>query len=145
MKNFVSQFVLRGMVASSFGPLALVVLYLVMQNCGKNFLTINEVCIGIISIAVLAFVAGGMNAIYQIERLPLLWAILIHGIVLYLSYLATYLINGWLDFGATPIMVFSAIFVVGYIVIWIIIYSITKRNTAKLNKALKQKQNLIEE
>ena len=143
MKNFVSQFVLRGMVASSFGPLALVVLYLVMQNCGKNFLTINEVCIGIISITVLAFVVGGMNAIYQIERLPLLWAILIHGLVLYLSYLATYLINGWLDSGATPITVFSLIFVFGYLLIWVVIYLITKRNTDKLNQALKQKQQSI--
>lgn len=143
MKNFVSQFILRGMVAAGFGPLALVVLYLVVQNCGKNFLTINEVCIGIISITVLAFVVGGMNAIYQIERLPLLWAILIHGLVLYLSYLATYLINGWLDSGATPITVFSLIFVFGYLLIWVVIYLITKRNTDKLNQALKQKQQSI--
>ena len=81
-----------------------------------------------------------MNAIYQIEQLPLMVAILIHGGVLYICYLGTYLLNNWLDFGVLPIVVFSAIFVVGYIVIWAIIYSIIKRNTAKLNKMLKQKQ-----
>ncbi|MBQ1938361.1 MAG: DUF3021 family protein, partial [Bacteroidales bacterium] len=48
--------------------------------------------------------------------------------------------NDWLDFGALPIIVFSAVFVVGYIVIWAIIYSIIKSNAAKLNKMLKQKQ-----
>ena len=88
----------------------------------------------------LAFIAGGMNAIYQIEQLPLMVAILIHGSILYISYLGTYLINDWLDFGIVPIVVFSAIFAVGYIVIWAIIYSITKRNTAKLNQMIKGKQ-----
>ena len=72
-------------------------------------------------------------------------AILIHGSVLYVSYLGTYLINDWLDFGVIPIIVFSAIFVVGYIVIWAIIYSIIKRNTAKLNEMLQQKQKSIKE
>ena len=84
-----------------------------------------------------------MNAIYRIERLPLMLAILIHGSVLYLSYLGTYLLNDWLDLGVMPIVVFSAIFVVGYIVIWAIIYSITKRRTEKLNEILKTQQENI--
>ena len=89
--------------------------------------------------------AGGMNVIYQIERLPLMVAILIHGGILYISYLVTFLLNDWLDFGALPIIVFSAVFVVGYIVIWAIIYFIIKRKTAKLNKMLKQKQQSAKE
>ena len=86
------------------------------------------------------FVYTGMNAIYQMERLPLMWAILIHGGVLYVSYLVTYLLNDWLDLGVIPIIVFSVIFVMGYLVIWVIIYSIIKRNTAKLNESLKKRQ-----
>jgi hypothetical protein len=70
-------------------------------------------------------------------------AILIHGGVLYIGYLGTYLINDWLDFGALPIIVFTAIFVVGYIIIWAIIYSIIRRNTSKLNEILKKKQQNI--
>ena len=81
-----------------------------------------------------------MNAIYQIERLPLMTAIFIHGGVLYISYLGTYLLNDWLDFGVLPMIVFTAVFVVGYIVIWAIIYSIIRKNTAKLNEMLKKKQ-----
>ena len=75
-----------------------------------------------------------------LRQLPLMVAILIHGGVLYVSYLGTYLLNDWLDWGVMPIIVFSAIFVVGYVVIWAIIYSITKKNTEKLNEMLKQKQ-----
>ena len=81
-----------------------------------------------------------MNVIYQIERIPLMVAILIHGVVLYISYLSTYLLNDWLEWGVTPILVFSGIFIVGYLAIWAIIYSIIKKRTERLNIILKQKQ-----
>mgnify|MGYP003293673255 FL=1 len=81
-----------------------------------------------------------MNVVYQMERLPLMVAITIHGGVLYISYLITYLMNDWLQWGTTEILVFSGIFVLGYIIIWLIIYSIIKRNTEKVNKILQEKQ-----
>lgn len=141
MRKFVLEFLRRGFVACGMGPIILAILYLILQQSAAiDTLTVNQVCIGIFSITALAFIAGGMNAIYQIERLPLMVAILIHGSVLYISYLGTYLLNDWLVWGVMPIVVFSAIFVVGYVVIWAIIYSITKRSTEKLNEMLKQKQ-----
>lgn len=141
MRKFVLEFLRRGFVACGMGPIILAILYLILQQTAAiDALTVNQVCIGIFSITALAFIAGGMNAIYQIERLPLMVAILIHGSVLYISYLGTYLLNDWLVWGVMPIVVFSAIFVVGYVVIWAIIYSITKRSTEKLNEMLKQKQ-----
>ena len=145
MKKYVLEFFRRGLVACGFGPLVLAVLYLVLQrHAALEILTVDQVCIGIFSLTALAFIAGGMNAIYQMERLPLMVAILIHGGVLYISYLATYLLNGWLEWGVVPIFVFSGIFVLGYLVIWAVIYSIIKRNTAKLNKLLKEKQRIAE-
>lgn len=146
MKKFVLEFLRRGLIASGIGPIVLAIVYLILQKTNAvETLSVNQVCIGIFSITALAFIAGGMNAIYQIERLPLMVAILIHGGILYISYLVTYLLNDWLDFGALPIIVFSAVFVVGYIVIWAIIYFIIKRNTAKLNKMLKEKQQSVKE
>ena len=141
MKKFVLEFLRRGFAACGMGPIILAILYLILQQTAAvETLTVNQVCIGIFSITALAFIAGGMNAIYQIEQLPLMVAILIHGGVLYVSYLGTYLLNDWLDWGVMPIIVFSAFFGVGYVVIWAIIYSITKKNTEKLNEMLKQKQ-----
>ena len=146
MKKFILEFLRRGFVAAGIGPIVLAIVYLILQQTAAvETLSVNQVCIGIFSITALAFIAGGMNAIYQIERLPLMVAILIHGGILYISYLVTYLLNDWLDFGVMPIVVFTAIFVVGYIVIWAIIYSIIKRNTAKLNKMLKEKQQSVKE
>ncbi len=146
MKKFVSEFLHRGLIACGIGPVVLAILYLILQtSAGVEALSIKEVSIGIFSLTALAFIAGGMNALYQIERLPLMAAILIHGGVLYVSYLGTFLLNDWLEWGATPIFVFSGIFVVGYLVIWAIIYSILKRNTAKLNETLKKKQQKTED
>ena len=146
MKKIVLVFIHRGLVACGFGPIVLAILYLILQHkAGIETLTVNQVCLGIFSISALAFIAGGMNVIYQIERLPLMVAILIHGCVLYLSYLGTYILNDWLEWGITPILVFSGIFVFGYVAIWAIIYSIIKRNTKKLNAMLKQKQKGTED
>ena len=141
MKKFVLEFVRRGFIATGLGPIVLAIVYLILkQSAAIDTLTVNQVCIGIFSLSALAFIAGGMNVIYQVERMPLMTAILIHGGTLYIGYLGTYLLNDWLDFGAIPVIVFTAIFVVGYIVIWAIIYSIIRRNTAKLNEMLKKKQ-----
>lgn len=144
MKKFVLAFLRRGLVAFGFGPFVLASLYLILQRHGViHSLTVNEVCLGIFSLSALAFVAGGMNAIYQIEQLPLMVAILIHGSVLYISYLATYLLNSWLEWGMMPIMVFSGIFVFGYLAIWAVIYVIIRKRTAKLNQLISQKHQEV--
>ena len=141
MKTFIRTFVHRGCIACGIGPVVLATLYLILkQSNAIDILTVDQVCIGIFSLTALAFVAGGMNAIYQIERLPLMTAILIHGAGLYVSYLGTYLINDWLEWGIIPIIVFTWIFVLGYIAIWAIVYFIIKRNTAKLNEQLRKKR-----
>ena len=143
MKKTVCGFVRRGLVACGFGPMVLAVFYLVLWQRGLlETLTVEEVCTGIFSLAALAFIAGGMNVVYQIERLPVMVAILIHGGVLYLSYLITYLVNGWLEEGAIPLLVFTVIFVVGYLAIWAIIYFVTRRRTAKLNEMLNKKRRI---
>ena len=141
MKKTVFEFIRRGLTTCGFGPLVLAALYLILQRqIDLETLTIPQVCTGIFSLTALAFIAGGMNVIYQIERLPLMAAVLIHGVVLYVSYLGTYLLNDWLERGAIPVLVFTGIFVLGYLVIWAVIYSITKRKTAQINKILEEKQ-----
>ena len=141
MRRFVLDFLHRGLIACGIGPVVLAILYLILkQSADVAVLTVNQVCIGIFSITALAFIAGGMNAIYQVERIPLMAAILIHGTILYISYLAVYLLNDWLEWGVIPLIVFSAIFVVGYIVIWAVIYSVIRQRIERLNERLKTKQ-----
>ena len=141
MKKNVMEFIRRGLIACGFGPIVLAIVYLVLQKCAiVETLTVNEVCLGIFSLSALAFVAGGINVVYQVERLPLMVAILIHGGVLYVSYLVTYLINNWLARGIKPVLVFTVIFILGYFIIWAVIYSTTKKSTAQMNEKLKKNQ-----
>ena len=137
MKRYILDFLRRGLAAMGFGPMVLAVLYLLLP---VQTLTVLEVSLGIFSLSALAFLAGGLNVLYQIERLPLMAAIGIHGGVLYAGYLATYLLNGWLDWGRLPVLVFTAIFAVGYLAIWAVIYAIMRRSTARVNALLKRRQ-----
>ena len=146
MKRHILEFIRRGMMACGLGPLVLAVLYLILQHQGLvQTIKVSEICLGIVSLSALAFIAGGMNMIYQVEHLPLMAAISIHGAVLYIAYLVTYLVNGWLGRGITPLLLFSAIFILGFLLIWAGIYFITKRNTERLNKILKQEQQISKE
>lgn len=142
MKQTILDFLRRGIAACGLGPLVLAVLYLILHRQGKlDTLTVEQVCLGIFSLSALAFLAGGLNVLYQLERLPLMAAVSIHGGVLYLGYLATYLLNGWLDGGIQPILVFSGIFVVGYLVIWAVIYAVIRKKTASLNEMLEKRRS----
>ena len=141
MRKIILEFLRRGLTACGLGPIVLAVIYFVLQQFSAvQTLTVNQVCIGIFSLAALAFIAGGMNVLYKIEQIPLMVAISIHCCVLYVAYLLTYLVNGWLELGILPIMVFTAIFIVGFLAIWAVIYSIIKKDTAKINESLKKKQ-----
>ena len=141
MKKVALGFLRRGVMSCGVGPIILAVLYLILHHNGVvENISVKELCVGIFSLSALAFIAGGINALYQLERLPLMAAILIHGSVLYVSYLVTYLVNGWLEWGRLPVLVFTGIFVVGYLVIWVVIYFVIKRKTKNLNEMLKEKQ-----
>ena len=145
MKRHIQEFIRRGLTAFGFGPLVLAVIYLILYHQGIiAALSAKQVCLGIFSLSALAFIAGGMNFIYQVEQLPLMVAILIHGITLYISYLATYLLNGWLELGMIPLFAFTGIFIFGYLVIWAIIYAIIRKNTARINQILKEKQQRVD-
>ncbi len=139
MKQFWKDFVFRGLVSAAGGPLVLAIIYGILDATGEvSTLTPREVCLGILTITLLAFIVAGMTAIYQVEKLPLASAILIHGGVLYATYLLIYLINGWLQKGIVPIMVFTGIFLVVYILIWVIIYCTERAKIRKLNEMRKK-------
>ena len=137
MKKFLKEFLLRGLICASGGPVVLAVIYGILGATGAvESFSPREVCLGIVTITLLAFIAAGMTAIYQMEQLPLPTMILLHGGALYIAYLLTYLINGWLLNQLTPIAIFTGIFIAGYAVIWLIIYFVEKAKAAKLNNLL---------
>ena len=137
MKDFLLKFIQRGIVGAALGPLVLAVIYGIL-GCTNvtDTLFVNEVVLGIFSVSFMAFIAAGITVIYQSERLPAPFAALIHGFVLYIDYSIMYLINGWIADGILPFLIFTAIFVVCYALVWLVIYLCIRAKTNKLNKKL---------
>lgn len=140
MKKFIPEFLKRGFMAAGGGPLILAIIYYIVGKTGEaEFFCYQEVSTGIISITIMAFIAGGMTAIYQNEKLPVSLSALIHAGVLYLDYLFMYLLNDWIPRNPTAIGIFTAVFAAGFVLVWLIIYLTTKNQTKDLNKLHSEK------
>lgn len=141
MKKYIWGFLRRGLVACGFGPLIWAIVYFFLEKNGVvEVLSVRKAVMEIVTIALLAFIAGGINIVYQVERMPLMAAISIHGIVLYADYAVIYLINGWLDSDPIPFFIFTVSFFVAYAVVWTVIYLAIRSNANRLNKKLTQLQ-----
>ena len=137
MKEYVINFVKRGLVAAAGGPVILAIVYGILGHTGVVS-TLNpwEVCMGILTVTIMAFIAAGITVVYQIEQLPVASAAWIHGGVLYLDYLLMYLLNSWIPRNWNALGVFTAIFVAGYALIWLCIYLVIRSKTDRINKKL---------
>ena len=137
MKKFAKEFLLRGLLAAGGGPVVLAIVYGILGATGTvSSFSPREVCLGILTVTVLAVFVGGMTAIYRLEQLPLISAILLHGAGLYTAYILIYLINGWLKQQLLPILIFTAVFIAGYALIWMCIYLSIKARTDRINQKL---------
>lgn len=138
MKAFLKEFLKRGFISAWGGPFVLAIIYFIVGKLENvQSIPIDEVSLGILSITFMAFTAGGITAIYQNDFLPIASSILIHAAVLYFDYLIMYLLNDWLP--RSEIGLFTAIFVAGFAIIWVIIYFCSKRKIDSLNKLCKEK------
>ena len=140
MKSFLKGFAIRGLIAFGFGPVIMAIVYLCIALSGvEDVLSLTEAAKQILLVSLMTFLAGGITAIYQIEKLPLPFAIFIQAAVLYADYIVIYLINGWLENSFVPIIVFTVIFIVGFAIVWGIVYLFTRKSAKKLNERLNLK------
>ena len=138
--KYFKDFGFRGLVAMGFGSVVLSVIYLILGLVGViDELPWSYVVLGYLSITALAFLAGGITVVYQIEELPLSVAITLHGFILYIGYVLVYVTNNWLKDGIVPFLVFTGIFISGYILVWLVIYLITNKGTKMINNKIKNR------
>ena len=120
-----------------FGPIIVGIIYMILSCSIKEF-SLNGVQMfsAILSTYILAFLQAGASVFNQIEKWPISKSLLAHFSVLYLAYVSCYLINSWIPFEWSVVLLFTLIFVVGYFVIWFTVYFIDKSTTKKFNKKL---------
>jgi hypothetical protein len=128
---------MRGMIACGFGPVIWAIVYAIL-NVARVVETVSvaKVAIEIISVTVLAFIAGGIGVVYKIEKLPLVAATFIHALTLYADYIVIYLMNGWLGREMLPLVIFTVCFIVGFAAIWLTVYFSTKNSANRINERL---------
>lgn len=140
MKEFIKNFCKRGLIAFGFGPVIMAIVYIFLEIAGvEGTLGFIELSKQILIVSAMAFVAAGISAIYNVERLALPLAIFIHAAVLYTDYILVYLINGWIKNSLMPLIIFTVIFIVGFALVWIIIYAVDKNAARKLNERLNKR------
>lgn len=128
------EFCHRGLIFGGFGPIIMGIIYAITEKTAVNFsISGMEVLIAIVSIYLLAFVQAGTSVFHQIEKWSVTKAAFCQLGILYLTYVGCYLLNSWIPFYLSVVLLFTAIFVVGYFVIWLIVYLSVKAVSRKLN------------
>ncbi len=138
MKRVLKKFSSRGLLFMGFGPLIYAIVLLTIEWGGEEIIFSGiSIFKGVLSTSLLAFLASGVSIVWQEEKIGKGAAVLIQGTTLYISYLLTYLINDWIKKDLPSILIFTAVFVGTYIIIWLIIYLVEKNRAKELNKQLK--------
>ena len=136
MKNPVKEFFHRGLVFGGFGPIITAIIYLIVYFTEKFTLSGLEIFTAIISTYILAFVHAGVSVFNQMEEWPIMKSVLCHFSVLYVTYTVCYLINSWIPFDLKVFLIYTACFVVVYIIIWLIVVTSLKISGQKINRKL---------
>lgn len=137
MNNYVKEFFKRGLMFSGFGPIIVGIVNLVLNYTNKDFsLTGIEAFLGILSVYILAFIVAGASIFNQIESWSTIKSLIVHGCTLYVTYLVCYLLNTWIPFKLEIVLIFTGIFILTYLLIWLIVYLSVKGVSRKFNKKI---------
>lgn len=120
-----------------FGPIIAGIIFAILGKTLPGFeLSGGKVLSAIVSTYLLAFIQAGASVCNQIEHWPLAKSLFVHFGILYAAYVGCYLFNGWIKPQLSIVAVFTAIFAIGYFVIWFIVCAAVKHTEKKLNMKL---------
>lgn len=138
MNKNVKEFLHRGLLFGGVGPIIGGIVFLSIEFSGVPLnLSGYQNFIAIISLYLLAFVQAGASVFNQIESWPIAKSTGLHFLSIYLAYVSCYLLNSWIPFDWTVIAIFTGIFILAYLIIWITVYFIVKKTSKKLNNVIK--------
>ena len=138
MNRYLKSFLCRGLIFGGFGPIIAGIIYIILDGCMPSVsVSGTDLFVIILSTYLLAFVHAGASIFNQIEHWPIAKSLLCHFGCLYVAYLLCYVINRWIAFDLTVMLIFSGIFVAGYLAVWLVVYITIKITEKKLNAKIK--------
>ena len=137
MNKYVKEFLHRGLMFAGFGPIVFGIIIL----CISYFDRVADhsalpIFSGIVTTYILAFVQAGATVFNQIEHWSVPKSLFSHFGLLYVFYSLAYVVNSWIPFKVEVLGVFTVIFVVGFFLIWGIVYLAVKSTGKKFNEKL---------
>ena len=137
MNRYVKEFLRRGLIFAGFGP----IVFGIVIMCISYFGNVPEhpalkIFMGIVITYILAFVQAGATVFNQIEHWSVPKSVFCHFGLLYIVYSLAYVANSWIPFKAEVLGVFTVIFVVGFFLVWGIVYLAVKSTGKKFNEKL---------
>ena len=138
MNKYVKEFLHRGLIFGGFGPIIFgIIIFIVSKTTDDVVFNGADMLIGIISIYLLAFVHAGASVFNQIDHWSIGKSLLCHFSTLYVAYSLCYVMNTWIPFEPKILLLFTAIFMVTYFVVWGIVYVAIKATSKNFNAKLK--------
>ena len=136
MNPYVKQFLTIGACFAGLGPI--IGGYLLWMTLSPAHLTITggQVFLAIVSTYLIAFVHAGTSVFHKIEHWSPFKAAALQLLCIYTVYMGAYFLNRWMPLDWKAVLIATVIFVAAYVVIWIIVYTITRHFTKKLNQTL---------
>lgn len=139
MNKYLKSFLQRGAIFGGFGPIILGIIYAILDSTIPEFsLSGVQLLTGIVSVYFLAFIQAGASVFNQIESFSLPKSLLCHFTTLYVVYVSCYLLNSWIPFDPTVLLIFTAVFFTGYLFVWSVVVISIKLTSGKLNKKLSE-------
>ena len=139
MNPYTKEFLHRGLMFGGFGPSIMGVIYWILSYSIPDVaLTGGQVCLALISVYLVAFVQAGASVFNQIDHWPLAKSLFFHFFSLYAVYTLAYLINRWIPFHTTVLLIFTAVFALTYAVIYLTVVIIVRLTEQRLNKKLQE-------
>ncbi len=137
MNKYVKSFLHRGAIFGGFGPMVMGIIYLIIEFTTDNF-SINgkDIFLGIITTYFIAFLHAGASVFNQIESWSVPKSMLFNFLTIYVAYTLGYILNSWIPFNIKILLIYTGIFIIAYLIIWLIAFFSIRFTTKKLNSKL---------
>jgi len=140
MNKYIKKFLHRGLIFAGFGPVVVGIVYAILDVTLQDFsLDGGQVLVAIVSTYVLAFLQAGVSVFNQIEDWPIAKSLFFHFATLYLAYVGCYILNSWIPFEPMVLVVFTLVFVLSYLAIWISVYLSVRAVGKRFNEKIMNK------
>ena len=113
---------------------------LIARNLSERYGDVGALVIQIVLPGLMGAVNFASTFVYESDRLNLITATFIHASIVIISVLSVGSFMGWFELTPASVVVFLALIIVIYFMIWFLMYTKSKTVVKEINEALERRQ-----